>query len=125
MAKCKLVVAFVFIFLFAFSGEVPAGSWDKPGSQQTFRCIIASNGTLKSAAAVNFHFTKAATVKTHLKTRYMGGDCTYDICPNSFQCRAAVFGDKTASIAADFSVHSHERFLLSLRGPPPCVIAWA
>ncbi len=123
MAKGKFIVPFLFLLLSVFSSE------GRSRCERAFHAIQASHYTPSSKNCTKRtitagHSFKAITRNDHLKVRYMGGDCSFDICPIDLYQAAPEFADKLVGISSYFLIPSHEQLLLSLRGPPTGCIAF-
>jgi hypothetical protein len=123
MAKGKLIVAFLITLLFAFlSRGLPTSSVISHG-KAPIRYVFVAPGFLKNTNASNLSLKKVVIDKKFVKTRYMGGDCSFNIYPFSFHPLSLLFGEPQKSFPAYFWVPSCEKFLFSLRGPPSTILA--
>ncbi len=118
MAKGKFIVAFLSLFLFvSFSKELP-NVISIPHGKNSLPCLVSSKGNLQSFATNDPYFSKNVTRKDHVKVRYMGGECSFAICPTLLFQIAPEFAEDLVSIFPHFLVPAHNKCLLSLRGPP-------
>ena len=123
MSKGKFIIPFLLLLLSVFfSGGI--SRYERAfHAKQTSLPTLSSNPSAKNTIAADRSF-KRVIKSDHLKVRYMGGDCSFDICLINLYQAAPEFSDNHISISAYFLIPSHEQLLLSLRGPPTGCVAF-
>jgi hypothetical protein len=118
MAKGKFIVAVLSLLLLVFfCNDLPRNvsiTCHTKGSS----CLSSSERNSQKTVAKSPIFSKNVTKKDHVKVRFMGGECSFAVCPAPLFEVLPEFANDEVNICAYFLIPANEERLLSLRGPP-------